>query len=96
VDQTFLVFNSIWIISITDKLPNKVSEPVFYGNGFYLVHKTTGKKLDIDKKFKSPVTQNAEGIMWRFVYYFVIYNNFFLHYSDYNQFHFSEITTHSD
>ncbi|CAB4434123.1 unnamed protein product [Rhizophagus irregularis] len=62
VEQTFLVLNSIWVISTADKLPDKPSEsePVFYGNTFYLFHKTTGKKVDIDQSYKSPVTQNAE------------------------------------
>ncbi|GES94859.1 hypothetical protein GLOIN_2v1834196 [Rhizophagus clarus] len=61
--QTFPVLNSTWIISTIDKLPNMhISEPdpVFYGNTFYLFHKATGKKLDIDKSYKSPVTQNTE------------------------------------
>lgn len=88
MEQTFLVLNSIWVISTADKLPDKPSEsePVFYGNTFYLFHKTTGKKVDIDQSYKSPVTQNAEG-MYKcdiFVYYFIHKYNIFiyiLHYS---------------
>lgn len=87
--QTFLVLNSIWIISTVDKLSNKPSEsePVFYGNNFYLIHKATGKKIDIDQRYKSPVSQNAEGINVTFLFIILfinkIYMYIFLHYSIY-------------
>lgn len=74
MEQTFLVLNSIWVISTADKLPDKPSEsePVFYGNIFYLFHKTTGKKVDIDQSYKSPVTQNAEGMYKCDIFLFII------------------------
>ncbi|CAB4434141.1 unnamed protein product [Rhizophagus irregularis] len=53
--------NSVWVISKNDQLPNEpFDKPLSYGNPFYLIHKVSGNKLDMDKRYKSPTTKHAE------------------------------------
>lgn len=60
----------MWVISKNVQLPNEpFDKPLSYGNPFYLIHKVSGNKLDMDKRYKSPTTKHAEGIY--FVYYFI-------------------------
>jgi hypothetical protein len=54
----------VWVISKNDELPNEpFDKPVSYGSPFYLLHKASGNKLDMDKRYKSPATKQAEGII---------------------------------
>ncbi|CAB4495265.1 unnamed protein product [Rhizophagus irregularis] len=53
--------NSVWVISKNVQLPNEpFDKPLSYGNPFYLIHKISGNKLDMDKRYKSPTTKHAE------------------------------------
>lgn len=58
----------MWVISKNIELPNEsLDKPLSYGNPFYLIHKISGNKLDMDKRYKSPITKHAEGIILLFI-----------------------------
>lgn len=66
--------NCVWIISKNDELQNdSLGKPVSYQSPFYLIHKVSGNKLDMDKRHKSPATKNSEGIINYIILLFIIY-----------------------